>query len=147
SNQGTARRHHVNMNLKPIACTLLLGTTLIGCGGKAPPPPRAEAPPPGYGPVRYRDPARPVVSAEYDIDDRPFDDVPIISQRPPEQRAFVDAYNAVGRPRITLFVNRTLEGHLIPTVEHEPIVAVERTRRATTAVTAEQRDQVRYEDY
>jgi hypothetical protein len=34
----------------------------------------------------------------------PFYDPPLVSQRPPEQRAFVDAYRRVGAPRITLFV-------------------------------------------
>src|SRR3954447_23196374 len=43
----------------------------------------------------------------------PYDDAPIVSQRPPEQRAFVDAYRQVGSPRITLFVNRTLEGTIV----------------------------------
>jgi hypothetical protein len=31
---------------------------------------------------------------------RPYDDVPLVSQRPPEQKAFVDAYERVGRPRL-----------------------------------------------
>ncbi|MDB5297600.1 MAG: hypothetical protein JWO31_3583 [Phycisphaerales bacterium] len=48
----------------------------------------------------------------------PFYDAPLVNQRPPEQRAFVDAYNAVRRPRLAVFVNRTLAG------EAEPVDAV-----------------------
>jgi hypothetical protein len=44
----------------------------------------------------------------------PFNDPPLISEPPPEQAPFLDAYNRVGKPRITLFVNRTLEGKIIP---------------------------------
>jgi hypothetical protein len=44
----------------------------------------------------------------------PFDDVPLVSQRPPEQRAFLDAYRHVGSPRITLFVNRTPDANITP---------------------------------
>jgi hypothetical protein len=49
----------------------------------------------------------------------PFDDAPLISQRAPEEPAFVDAYRRVGSPRITLFVNRTLEGKIIPVNQSE----------------------------
>lgn len=42
-----------------------------------------------------------------------FDDQPIVRDRPPETRAFVEAYNRVGRPRIAIYVNRKLDGELI----------------------------------
>src|SRR5690606_33970705 len=69
--------------------------------------------------------------------ERLYDDVPIMNERPPEQQAFVRAYNEVGRPRITLFVNRTLEGQLLPVNEPDPLVAVEHRRTASTGVTVE----------
>jgi hypothetical protein len=47
----------------------------------------------------------------------PFYDAPLVNQETPEQPAFVQAYNAVGRPRIVVFVNRTLDGDLMPPVE------------------------------
>jgi hypothetical protein len=69
-------------------------------------------------PVREREPEKPLPSRvqapESEIPPPPFDDVPLVNQRPPEQRAFVEAYEAVGRPRILVFVNRTLEGHIVP---------------------------------
>lgn len=40
---------------------------------------------------------------------------------PPETGPFVDAYNAVGRPKIVVFVNRTLEGSIVPTTEERLI--------------------------
>lgn len=42
-----------------------------------------------------------------------FDDQPLVRDRPPEQRAFVEAYNRVGRPRIAVYVNRRLDGTLV----------------------------------
>jgi hypothetical protein len=44
----------------------------------------------------------------------PYDDPPLVSEQMPEEPAFVDAYRRVGSPRITVFVNRTLEGTIIP---------------------------------
>src|SRR5206468_2980430 len=40
----------------------------------------------------------------------PFDDPPLVNQKTPEQAKFEEGYRAVGRPRITVFVNRTIEG-------------------------------------
>jgi hypothetical protein len=56
-------------------------------------------------------------SGLYDRDllpEPPFDDPPLVSQKTPEQTSFEAAYRAVGRPRITVFVNRTLEGETTP---------------------------------
>jgi hypothetical protein len=47
----------------------------------------------------------------------PYNDAPLVSQRPPEQRAFVEAYEAVGRPRIVPFVNRTIEAAPAPATQ------------------------------
>ena len=49
----------------------------------------------------------------------PFDDVPLVTQRTPEQGRFEQAYRGVGKPRITLFVNRTLEGEIVSANEEE----------------------------
>ena len=43
-----------------------------------------------------------------------YSDPPLISQHVPEEEAFLSAYDAVGRPRLLVFVNRTLDGELIP---------------------------------
>ena len=63
---------------------------------------------------------RPKPMPEANADDRdllpepPFEDPPLVSQKTPEQSRFEQAYRVVGRPRITVFVNRTLEGRVIP---------------------------------
>jgi hypothetical protein len=52
--------------------------------------------------------------AQGELPPPPFNDAPLVAQDTPEQRAFVDAYTHVGRPRIVVFVNRTLDGQLLP---------------------------------
>jgi len=58
----------------------------------------------------------------------PFDDAPILNQPVPEAQAFVEAYNRVGRPRVAVFMNRTLEGKTIPVNPNDPRVSVEVNR-------------------
>ena len=67
-------------------------------------------------------------------DSRVYADDPLVVQPPPEQRAFVDAYNRVGRPRITVFINRTMQGDIIPVQPNTPEVSIEKTRRSNTGV-------------
>ena len=43
----------------------------------------------------------------------PFEDAPLVTQQTPEQGRFERAYREIGRPRITVFVNRTLEGEIV----------------------------------
>lgn len=72
----------------------------------------------------------------------PFYDPPLVSQKTPEQSRFEQAYRAVGKPRITVFVNRTLEGAILPVNEGRgAVVDVERTRR--TGRDPESRDNTR----
>jgi hypothetical protein len=66
-----------------------------------------------------------------------FDDQPLVSQRLPEERAFVSAYEQVGRPRILIFVNRTLEGQSVPVNADEPIATVEHKAQTSGAVTVD----------
>jgi hypothetical protein len=40
--------------------------------------------------------------------------VPLVTQEIPEARQFVEAYRAVGQPRIAVFVNRSLDGDVMP---------------------------------
>lgn len=95
---------------------LLFGA--MGCQEDRSPPP----PPPQLGPpVVYSGPVDPAVQPKPLPDPRraelpppPFDDAPLIGQRIPEAQEFVRAYNAVGRPRIAIFVNRTLDGEVVP---------------------------------
>jgi hypothetical protein len=94
-----------------------LSASWIGCRDNTPPP-RAPVPAQDYeerrGARMERDEMRPIAQQDQSAEFRPpFDDVPLVSQRPPEQRAFVESYRQVGSPRITLFVNRTLEGNIV----------------------------------
>src|SRR5262245_3766180 len=91
--------------------------SLIGCRDNSPPPQRVPVPAQDRNEraaVKQRDEVKPLPpppSQQQQADILPpFDDVPLVSQRPPEQRAFVDSYRAVGSPRMALLVNRTLDG-------------------------------------
>jgi len=49
----------------------------------------------------------------FDVDPSPappFNDPPLVNQKPPEQARFEEGYRAVGRPRMIILVNRTLDG-------------------------------------
>src|SRR4051812_15053010 len=52
----------------------------------------------------------------------PFYDAPLVNQKTPEQTQFEQGYRAVGRPRITVFINRTLEGSIMPANEKDATV-------------------------
>lgn len=75
----------------------------------APPPPRVPVPAQTdlQNSRRESDDMRPLPPPSYEDASAqpPFADPPLVSQRPPEQRAFVDAYRRAGSPRITLFVS------------------------------------------
>jgi hypothetical protein len=92
---------------------------------RTPPPPDAPIPPRSAA-LRGEDPGKPVPRPGEEDDyagtlpPPPFSDVPLVSQETPEQPGFVQAYNAVGRPRIVVFVNRTLEGELLPVDDAAP---------------------------
>ena len=111
---------------------------MAGCA-KQPPPPRSAPPAHGQGVTRGYDDPKPIIVTEPDPAAAVpgYDDVPLVNQRTPEERAFVDAYTAVGRPRIAVFVNRTLQGDLIPVNANDPLVSYQYTRRATTGVSVE----------
>ncbi len=117
---------------------LVATAALVGCRDNTPPPQRVPVPAQDRSErVRTyeRDEMKPIAPPpqEQQADIRPpFDDAPIVSQRPPEQRAFVDAYRAVGSPRIIVFVNRTLEGTIIP-ASNEPGVHANLTRQSGDA--------------
>lgn len=102
--------------IRPTLATLVLATlgAGLGCRDNTPPPPRVAVPVPGTA-VRDYSPPRPLQLPQGDPRDSiPYADEPLVVQPPPEQRAFVDAYNRVGRPRLTLFVNRALTGETTP---------------------------------
>jgi hypothetical protein len=117
---------------------------VAGCRDRNPPPPRVPLPTQHdrEARLREREEMRPLPEPSYEdpATRRPFEDEPLVTQRPPEQRAFVESYRAVGSPRITLFVNRTLEGKLVPVNPDDPLVSVERRQRAKGDITVERTD-------
>jgi hypothetical protein len=99
---------------------ILASGGVIGCFDNSPPPPRVHVPPgdgPNGAPLRERDLNKPMPRDEManQLPPPPFNDAPIVNQRPPEQTGFVDAYNRVGRPRIAVVMNHSLEGNLVAT--------------------------------
>jgi hypothetical protein len=115
----------------------LLGTgAFVGCIDNSPPPARVPVPSPAnrdYPITRHDDGMKPLPPPPDDYQTsagpaQPFYDAPLVSQQVPEQPAFVDAYRKVGSPRIVLFVNRTLEGKIVPLTTEKTRTTVERTR-------------------
>lgn len=95
----------------------LLSMGLVGLIGCAQPVPRVPPPAPGYETSRRDyEPVKPMPAPQSAAmaGPQPFYDEPLLIDSPPEAKRFVDAYRQVGRPRIVVFVNRTLEGHIIP---------------------------------
>ncbi len=91
-----------------------LGMILLvsaGCQDTTPPPPTSSVPPVGtYTHLRGELP-KPLPDQDKQADYQPpFKDEALLTQAPPEQPAFTEAYAKVGNPRIALFVNRTLAG-------------------------------------
>jgi hypothetical protein len=120
----------------------MTGSALV-VGGCAPQSKRTPIPSADTtGPRIEREPMKPIVETppEPTAPMEPgFDDVPLVNQEIPEERAFVDAYTRVNRPQLVVFVNRTLEGDIIPVNDAGPVASVEYSRQATSGVSVEQR--------
>jgi len=108
---------------------LILSTTLafasFACYDHSPAPPRVAVASNDYREPRpvapSEPPPKPLPGDTYGSPPPGYGDEPLLVQRPPEQRAFLDAYARVGRPRLTVFVNRSLEGDIVDAkgnVEH-----------------------------
>lgn len=110
-----------------------------GCADKSPPPPRVAVPPPDQARVIQEQEIKPLPEPQGNDQLPPpaFDDAPLVNQRIPGEREFVSGYEQVGRPRILIFVNRTLEGQIVPVNPDTPIVSVEHTARANGPVTVD----------
>jgi hypothetical protein len=104
--------------------TLCLGAVLCLAGGcEEATVPRVSVPPPVVAGRVDQDPIKPMPASAQssDMAAPPFYDPPLVTQETPEQESFVNAYNAVGRPKITVFVNRTMNGLAIPVNPAIPI--------------------------
>ena len=123
--------------LAHLACVSLMAVPVMGCRDNSPPTP--VVPPPALGRDTYQrevdypkplPPQQPVVAGA-----QPFYDEPLLVDQPPEAKAFVDVYRKVGRPKIVVFVNRTLEGQILPTGggEAQPERVTDEQRNGQTA--------------
>ena len=130
--------------MRTMLASLKIGLTAgcllsAGCYDPTPPPPRASVPPPGTYTQLSGNYEKPLPAAQGAMQDEPsrppFDDVPLVSQPAPEEGAFVDAYQHVGRPRITLYVNRSLQGQTVPTNPGGPVAGVEHVQTTDGPVT------------
>lgn len=121
------------------------GVAFVGCSSaQTSPVPRVPVPTADNrdAPIRQYEPMKPLrgESPEEQMDaiapppPMPFDDVPIVTQAPPEQGEYLDAYARVGRPRVAVFVNRTIEGRIVPVEERRSIASVDVTRETDAAV-------------
>jgi hypothetical protein len=123
----------LNMRNKSIAVGALIAAT-CGCHN-TPPPSRVAVPAQeDRAPMtRYetdaRKPLAPPPPRASQVEAPPFDDAPLVNQQAPETPAFLDAYRRVGSPRMVVFVNRTMEGEIVPVNANDPVVSVEDTRR------------------
>jgi hypothetical protein len=110
---------------------------MMGCADNSPPPPRVAIPPADQARVAPEQELKPLPEPQStnQLPPAPFDDAPLVSQRIPGEREFVTAYEGVGRPRILVFVNRTLEGQTVPVNPNTPIASIEHTQRANGPVT------------
>jgi hypothetical protein len=103
-----------------------------GCTTTAPEPVQVvNAPPP------IVDAPKPMPLPSNDADMMPgFDDPALLHQQLPEAPKFLAAYNRVGKPRLMVFVNRTLTGELIPVNPSTPDLTIQNTQQATGSVRA-----------
>ena len=129
--------------MRTFAITLIGIGSMIGAAGCAQqPPPVERVPVAAAGDAESRVmPERPQPLPErsglYDRElppEPPFYDPPLVNQKTPEQGRFEEGYRAVGRPRITIIVNRTVEGEIVPSPKEDRVVDIDRTIRIRGAV-------------
>jgi len=94
---------------------------IAGCRDASPETQRVPVPAPGHetgGRTDY-DHHKPLPGPNEDVarGPTPFYDEPLVVDAPPEAKAFVDTYRQVGKPRIVVFVNRGLDGQILPVTD------------------------------
>jgi len=109
--------------LKP-ALTLLIilaAAFQFGCRDNSPEVQRVPTPAPGRDTWRNEyDRPKPLPGPGETVQGggpTPFHDEPLVIDIPPEAKAFVDVYKQVGKPRIVVFVNRGLDGQILPVTD------------------------------
>jgi hypothetical protein len=108
---------------KSVQITLILLAAALqgGCRDNSPEVQRVPVPSPGRDTVRSEyDRPKPMPGPDRDdvrSGPAPFFDEPLVIDTPPEAKAFIEAYRQVGKPRIVVFVNRGLDGQILPVVD------------------------------
>ena len=132
--------------ISPVSSIAIVAIAVaVGCQQTRPVP--RVAVPQSYatgGPVKTYEPMRPLRAEspedrESAVPPPAFDDAPLVTQATPEQAMYVDAYRRVGGPRVAVFVNRTVEGKLVPVDERRVTKGSTFTRESTGAVDVETR--------
>ena len=108
--------------LKFLSLLITIGALamLYGCRDASPETQRVPTPAPGHDTHRTEyDRAKPLPGQDETVarGPTPFYDEPLVVDTPPEAKAFVDTYRQVGKPRIVVFVNRGLDGQILPVVD------------------------------
>ena len=110
-----------------------VGTALHLAGCTSPAPRRVSVPPrdqaKDYGRVHENEPMKPLPeqAERSSALPRPYDDVPLVSQHPPEQRAYLEAYERVGRPKLMIVAmpaDRTPSGGTSDGVDYAAVETV-----------------------
>jgi len=92
----------------------------FGCRDNSPEVQRVPTPAPGRDTWRNEyDRTKPLPGPDETVQSgsTPFHDDPLVVDIPPEAKAFVDTYKQVGKPRIVVFVNRGLDGQILPVTD------------------------------
>ena len=137
--------HFVRRTAEAVICGVacILGPLdIVGCADTTPPPPRVLVPASAEhdsSQLRTSDAIRPNPAPPPlpNVGRAPFHDEPIVEQAPPEQGAFVEMYKKVGSPRILLFVNRTMQGDILPVNSDHPSATITHTRTSNGPVDVE----------
>lgn len=110
------------------------GGAIVGCRQERPLPPQPIPQRDGPDAPRMEREGRRPLPADAGYGQMGFpEDAPLLDMPPPEAGPFVEAYNAVGRPKIVVFVNRTLEGAIVPTTEERLLSGRRRVTETTGA--------------
>ena len=129
--------------------TVAVSFTITGCAQEAPPQAVVPAAPGEYY-VPHQAVPKPLPDSALSPGNvavgGPYQDQPLTYQRLPEEAEFIAAYNKVHQPRIAVYVNRTLQGQVIPANSGGPMQTTEHTETSTGAVTAGHEDYSSYED-
>ncbi len=135
---------------RAIVCTIAGGMlALLGaCEDKPVGPTPANVPVQGPPPtaVYPADVPKPMPAQDTEPPPPAYDDPPLVDQQLPEEAWFLGTYNKVGRPRIAVFVNRSLDGNLIGDTG-EPIITTNTEQGSSGSVNVQHSSDSGYYGY